>query len=219
MQGCRSAQTRRVCLISLIMNWYLVITYFSLVVCITGCLYHFIQIIKSGKPQDFSKSAGSARSAIIYSFTKAMNPARKESAYLHLPTYTAGILYHLGTFLSILLLFVFLLSVELHKTTVSLFSIFLAVSVLCGTGILLKRILSKLLKEITHPDDYISNILVTAFQLCTLVYMHISFPLYYIVASALLLYIPAGKLKHAVYFFAARYHLGLFYGWRGTWPR
>ena len=27
-----------------------------------------------------------------------------------------------------------------------------------------------------------------------------------------------GKLKHVVYFFAARYHLGFFYGWRNVWP-
>jgi hypothetical protein len=33
-----------------------------------------------------------------------------------------------------------------------------------------------------------------------------------------MLYIPAGKLRHTVYFFAARYHLGYFFGWRGVWP-
>ena len=29
---------------------------------------------------------------------------------------------------------------------------------------------------------------------------------------------PLGKLRHAVYYFAARYHLGFFYGWRNVWP-
>jgi len=200
------------------MKWYLVVTYLSLVVCIAGCVYHAIRIIKLGNPEDFSKSAGDIGCAITYSFTKAMNPAHKESAYLHLPTYSAGVLYHLGTFLSVILFFIFLFSIELHRSIELLFSVFLAVSVLCGIGILLKRIFSKLLKTLTQPDDYISNVLVTAFQLFTLVYMHYSLPVYYIVVSALLLYIPVGKLRHAVYFFAARYHLGLFYGWRGTWP-
>jgi nitrate reductase gamma subunit len=218
MQGRRPAETRWMCLICLIMKWYLVITYISLVVCIAGCLYHVIQIIGHRKPRDFSKSADTVGSAIRYSFTKAMNPARKESAYLHVPTYIAGMLYHLGTFLSGVLLFVFLFSIDLYGTIELFISVFLMVSILCGTGILVKRIFSKLLREITVIDDYISNILVTAFQVCTLVYIHFSLPVYYIAASALLLYIPFGKLRHAVYFFAARYYLGLFYGHRGTWP-
>jgi hypothetical protein len=29
---------------------------------------------------------------------------------------------------------------------------------------------------------------------------------------------PLGKLRHVVYYFAARYHLGFFYGWRNVWP-
>jgi hypothetical protein len=41
---------------------------------------------------------------------------------------------------------------------------------------------------------------------------------YFIFAGVLFLYLPSGKLKHSLYFFAARYHLGFFYGWRGIWP-
>jgi nitrate reductase gamma subunit len=40
---------------------------------------------------------------------------------------------------------------------------------------------------------------------------------YYFISIILFLYLPFGKLKHAVYYFAARYHLGFFYGWRNTW--
>jgi nitrate reductase gamma subunit len=207
------------CLIFLIMKWYLVVTYLSLAVCIISCSYHVIRIIRLGRPHDFSKSAGDVGSAIRYSFTTAMKPSRKESAYLHLPTYTAGILYHLGTFLSIILFFIFLLNIELYRILVLLCSGFLALSICCGIGILFKRIFSDVLKEISYPDDYISNFLVTTFQLGTLLYMHFSLPLYYVVVSVMLLYIPLGKLKHTLYFFAARYHLGLFYGRRGTWPR
>ena len=43
-------------------------------------------------------------------------------------------------------------------------------------------------------------------------------PSYYLTYSLLMLYIPIGKLRHTVYFFAARYHLGYFFGWRGVWP-
>lgn len=175
-------------------------------------------MMKHSQPKDFSKSAGSVGAAVAYSFTKAMNPAQKESASLHLPTYVAGMLYHIGTFLSAALLFVFLFSIELHRTIELVISVILMASILCGTGILVKRIFSKLLREITGIDDYISNSLVTAFQVCTLIYLYFPQPFYYIVVSVLLVYIPFGKLRHAVYFFAARYYLGHFYGRRGTWP-
>ena len=76
------------------------------------------------------------------------------------------------------------------------------------------------LRSLSNPDDYISNLLVDLFQLST-AFVLLS-PgdelIYYLSATVLLLYFPLGKLRHAVYFFAARYHLGLFYGWRNVWP-
>jgi nitrate reductase gamma subunit len=76
------------------------------------------------------------------------------------------------------------------------------------------------LRSLSSPDDYISNILVTLFQLLSGLVLLVpeAIPGYFIMASLLLLYFPIGKLKHAIYFFAARYQLGLFYGWRGVWP-
>ena len=42
------------------------------------------------------------------------------------------------------------------------------------------------------------------------------YPLYYIAFSIFLIWIPIGKTRHLLYFFYARYHLGAFYGRRGT---
>ena len=53
-------------------------------------------------PKDLSQETGSVKKGIIYSFTGAMSPTAKESAYLHLPTYVAGLLYHAGIFTSLL---------------------------------------------------------------------------------------------------------------------
>ena len=73
------------------------------------------------------------------------------------------------------------------------------------------------------PDDFISTGLVTLFLLMTT--LNMLFPtvsavntIYYISSILLLLYLPLGKLRHVVYYFAARYHLGFFYGWRNVWP-
>lgn len=203
------------------MIWYQWLALCSLAFCLGSCLWHFLRLMRYGKPIDLAKPAGSESGGIAYSFTKAMNPAKKESAYLHLPTYTAGLLYHMGTFLSfILLIFSFfkILPVGIFQL---LISAFLTLTVLSGLFILIKRFTVLKLRILSNPDDYISNILVTAFQGVTALYLIIGQPvsyLYYITTAALLLYLPVGKLKHLIYFFAARYHLGIFFGRRGVWP-
>ena len=149
-----------------------------------------------------------------------MSPGKKESAYLHLPTYTAGLLYHAGTFVSVGLFFPLLLNAHIEGFLLWSVTGILAVSGLSGIGILTKRMVLPKLRGLSNLDDYVSNVLVTLLQISTLVMLVLGAfaPFYFVSASLLLLYLPLGKLKHALYFFAARYHLGLFYGWRGVWP-
>lgn len=202
------------------MAWYHYLTLAALLVCLTGFSYHFIRLVRLGAPKDYSRRRGDSMSGITYSFLGAMSPVKKESAYLHLPTYTAGILYHLGTFASLCLLFLSLLNITLNGSVKWALIGLLAVSGLSGVGILLKRVMVKPLRALSNPDDFVSNLLVTVFQLLTLLILveKTYVPFYFLFASFLLLYLPISKLKHALYFFAARYHLGLFYGWRGIWP-
>jgi len=202
------------------MYWFQWLSLFALFVCLLSCAYHFYMIVRLGNPPEYARRAGHVGRAVRYSFTGAMSPKVKESAYLHLPTYIAGIFYHTGTFLSIILFFLSMFNIWVHGWMKWAIIAFLLVSVFCGMGILIKRMIKNELRSLSNPDDYISNILVTAFQFITalLLFDPVFGPAYYIIASMLLLYFPLGKLKHAVYFFAARYHLGYFYGWRGIWP-
>ena len=202
------------------MDWYILVALGSLAICLVSCLFHFLRLVKKGKPVDYAVPAGDTTKAVMYSFTGAMSPAKKESAYLHLPVYAAGILYHLGTFLSILLFFLFVAGVWIEGVMSVIISVFLALTTLSGLWILIRRALDKTLRTLSNPDDYLSNILVTLFQAATIGILHSEqlIATYFITASALLLYLPMGKLRHAVYFFAARYHLGYFFGYRGTWP-
>lgn len=199
---------------------YWIISLAAFLICCISLAYHFFRLIRLGSPKDYSFKRGNLKSAISYSFIGAMNPFEKESAYLHLPTYTAGIVYHIGTFLSILIFFLLLFSISITGAFQWGFLCLLAVSSISGLGISIKRITQKKLRFLSNPDDYISNLLVTAFQIFTLIVLiNVTFtPYYYICAGLLFLYIPLGKLKHLLYFFAARYHLGFFYGWRGIWP-
>jgi hypothetical protein len=218
------------------MQWYRWLALFSLALCVAACLWHFIRLIRLGRPTDYSKQSGQVPPAVRFAFTGAMSPARKESALLHLPTYFAGIVYHMGTFLSLLLFFLIFAGytpgniLDFTSENILAFSPenllallgvgMLTASVLCGIAIFLRRATWKKIRSLSNPDDYISNLLVTLFQLLTA--LVILFPswqmIYFIEFSLLMLYLPLGKLKHTVYFFAARYLLGLFYGWRGVWP-
>jgi hypothetical protein len=202
---------------------------------------HFIRIIRLGAPKDLSEESGSVSAGVLYSNTGAMLPKQKESAYLHLPTYTAGMLFHLGSFLALFIfLFLFFDAVWgfFFKYAIfsSLIALFLWFTSCCGIGLVLKRFTSKKLRPFSNIDDYLSVILVTFFHLISaLLFTAFAFHdlfhhyfssnihagiiwAYYIVFTLFFFYLPLGKLKHAVYYFAARYHLGFFYGRRGTWP-
>jgi nitrate reductase gamma subunit len=202
------------------MTVYRIISLTAFLICVINLTYHLIRLIRLGLPKDFSQKTGNIKSAVAYSFTGAMNPMQKESAYLHFPTYTAGILYHIGTFVSLALFILLHLKISLSYPVQLILVCILAVSALSGTGIFFKRLFLKKLKYLSAPDDYISNLLVTLFQSFTLFVLIIEnfAPYYYIMAAILFLYLPLGKLKHSLYFFAARYHLGFFFGWRGIWP-
>ena len=202
------------------MSPYQFISLIAFLICIISLTYHFISLVKSGLPKDYLHKIGNIKTAVAYSFTGAMNPMKKESAYLHFPTYTAGILYHIGTFISVVLFFLFLSEFGFPEFLKWFLFFVLIVTGASGLGIFIKRITLKKLRTLSNPDDYISNLLVTAFQFfASVVLVRNSFaPYYYIAAGMLFLYLPLGKLKHSLYFFSARYHLGFFYGRRSVWP-
>lgn len=205
---------------AMLLTWYEWIALCALGVSLGALLFHITRLIRLGKPDDTAPPLGNVGPAVFYSMTGAMSPAKKESAYLHLPTYLAGIIYHLGTFLSFLLFFFLLIRLPFPSLLTLLLSAFLLVSAVCGFGILVKRVVNLELRSLSNPDDYLSNILATLFQAATILTLYLPEwrASYFILASILFLYIPLGKLKHVIYFFAARYHLGFFYGWRGVWP-
>ena len=200
--------------------------------CIAMCMWHCVRLIKLGAPKDLSQPSGSVTAGVVYSNTGAMMPRQKESAYKHLPTYTAGILFHIGSFIALLSFLLLIPSVVgyfffQHPLLSTLIALYLWLSAFCGIGLVIKRLFSKKLRPISNVDDYFAIILVTLFHLVSALvftafafneYSYILFATYFLVATLLFIYLPYSKLKHVVYYFAARYHLGFFYGRRGTWP-
>ncbi|MDD2595471.1 MAG: hypothetical protein PHD11_06620 [Bacteroidales bacterium] len=211
----------------------------ALIWCIAFLVSYLIGLIRKGAPKDLSERSGNTVKGIIYSNTGAMLPAAKESAYMHLPTYTAGMIFHIGNFLS-LLMFVWIIvccccNISTPAVLALILAALLTVSSLCGIFILIKRFVNVNLRSISCFDDFFSNIICTLFQIAGICIM-LSFSnictytdacsadrlclmnFYFIVAAILFIWMPLGKIKHLIYYFAARYHLGFFYGWRNTWP-
>ena len=196
--------------------------------CIVSLLVHFVKIVRLGAPKDKSEPSGSVKEGVIYANTRAMMPDQKESAYLHLPSYATGMLFHIGLFCC--LLFFVLSFFPFFNNWIGescwhwVLAIPPAIGTVCGLILFFRRLFSKDLKVLSMPDDFISTGLVTFFLLMTTLYLCLSTCcgsvtiLYYISSILLFLYLPLGKLRHVVYYFAARYHLGLFYGWRNVWP-
>lgn len=186
---------------------------------ISGILMIY-KMIRAGYPRDFSHPIGNVGPAIFYSFTSGMSPLKKESAYLHLPTYIAGMFYHIGTFFAFFLLIIIFFNIPLSSWLVNVSFVLLILTSLCGFSILLKRIFKTKLRNLSNPDDYVSNLIVTLFQLLTAVSLlqNSLLPYLFIWTTILFLIIPISKLRHLIYFFASRIQLGMFYGWRGIWP-
>jgi hypothetical protein len=182
-------------------------------------LFICAQVAQIARTFDPSKPRGSAWAGVAYSFTGAMSPLKKESARRHMPTYLLGLFFHGGVFVAFAGLVALFLGARtpLLLTRISVACVLAAA--LCGVTLLVKRLLKKDLRRLSCPDDYFSNVLVVGFQIMTaasLVDSRIAGPLF-IYAAALFLYIPLGKLRHAIYFPLARIYLGEFLGKRGVW--
>ena len=195
---------------------------------LTGCfcilfgsmVYYAYHTVKASHYTDPSEAKNRILPGVMYSLTVAMSPTKKETAYTHLPTYTAGILYHLGSFLSIFVVALHFFKFQIPEKIAFVGALFLFITSAAGLSILIKRFINKKLRSISNPDDFASNAIVTGFHVITAISLFSLdiHPVLFVYAGLLFLYIPLGKLKHTIFFFLARIQLGLFYGKRGIWP-
>lgn len=165
----------------------------------------------------YSPARGAVGPATVYAFTTGMMPWAKESAFKHLPTYFAGIIYHFGIAAALVVL-----GLELERSGFpDLLGKALLVIVLlglaCGIGLLVKRVCTRYMRAISVPDDYAANLVVNAllaFAAAALVAG--STTGLFITAILLFLYIPLGKIKHCWFFFCSRMLFASYYGHRGV---
>lgn len=173
-----------------------------------------------GKRKLFSEAAGNAMDGVKYAFTKGMSPTAKESVMMALPSYAAGMLYHTGVFTAFFLLSLKFIGFKLISPLHEAASLLAGLGALCGLALLVKRLVKPAMRAISSPDDYISNMLATAFALlaCLNGFLPTLESVWLIESAAMLVYLPLGKIRHCLFFFSTRYHFGAFFGRRGTYP-
>ena len=180
----------------------------------------YLNVKGYGKRTLFSKAAGDPAKGVVYAFTKAMVPWAKESVRMNMLSYALGMSFHAGVFTAFGLLLTALVGLELPPVLVLLARVLTVCGAAGGFSLLVKRAVKPELRGLSCPDDYLSNLLCTLFIVLALgwtfdpslagVWMG--------EAALLLVYLPLGKIRHCCFFFTTRYHLGAFFGRRGTFP-
>ncbi len=179
-----------------------------------------VVVVERNRPREFSGRAGRSARGVFYNFTAAMVPARKESARQHPAAFVTGLALHAGAILALAAILVLLFREEVGLRLLFLLRPVFAVSFMAGLVLFSRRLRSANLRAMSAPEDYIATLVtcgLLGLAFLTGAGFTSPFPLL-IYAAALFLYLPLGKLKHAVFFFAARVDYGARLGYRGVYP-
>ena len=161
------------------------------------------------------------KKGIIYAFGQGMMPWEKESAKKHLITYFAGIFYHFGIFSAAFYVISIIIHFYIGALIINFIRALIFIGVLCGLGLLIKRIFLPYMRKISAPDDFLANILVDIFLILAFIDSYtLGLRNVFLAAVIILLfYIPMGKIRHCFFFFYSRVIFGMFYGRRRVFPQ
>jgi nitrate reductase gamma subunit len=192
----------------------------SMLFCIVVLVVILLQTLAFGRRQMYAHPRGSSFAGVIYAFGLGMLPWEKESAAKHIWTYAGGILYHFGIFITMLFLVIALLGASLPWALLWPARIILAMSILSGLALFVKRIFKPQMRALSSGEDYLANSLVDLLLLLALTATFTETLLVPFLAVAIItfIYIPFGKLRHCVFFFYSRILFGDFFGKRGVLP-
>jgi len=173
---------------------------------------------RGGRP-DYGRRSGSRLRGVAYNFTVAMTPAHKESVRNHPVEFGVGVVLHAGALLA-------LAAVVLHVVRPATGLAFAAalrpvfvLSLLAGLALFVRRLRSADLRAMSAPDDFVAVL-----STCALLALAATAGgtdgrgAFLVYAGFFLLYLPLGKLRHAVFFFLARTDYGARMGYRGVYP-
>jgi hypothetical protein len=173
-----------------------------------------------GRREYFADAAGDPWRGVAYAFGPGMSPTAKESVREHIPSYLAGVGFHVGVFTGLAYLLTLIVGIRIGVPIQRAVQVLCLAGTACGIGLLIKRSVDPHLRGLSCPDDFVANLLSTLFA--GLAFCGTVWPAwdaaFLIVSMALFLYMPLGKIRHCFFFFTTRYSMGTFFGRRGTFP-
>jgi hypothetical protein len=183
-------------------------------------MYQLIAAWGGGR-KDYSVPAGKPSDGVNYFFTKGMLPAHKETVSKHPYKFLVGVVMHAGALYAIFHLII-MNSIPFFETVSRYVAVPLVMAALpAGLYLLVRRAISSNLRKMSAPDDYVAAAVTCGLLVMTILYgfypNEMRAPLF-IYGAVLFFYMPLGKLRHIVFFFAARYNLGGRLGRRGVFP-
>ncbi len=186
-----------------------------------GVLFYLAYKLRSfGRRPVYASPQGSSLSGVLYALGRGLMPWEKESARLHIVTYLAGILFHVGIFSGFTILFSTILSLQIPRLILAALLFWVALGIVSGLGLLFKRILKQQSRRLSQPDDFAANIFLDIFLAITLAVSLNDrlIPFFLGYSIFLFFYIPTGKIRHCLLFFFSRIQFGQFFGRRGVLP-
>lgn len=177
-----------------------------------------VLIARGGGRREFSRRAGRPLAGLLHNFTVAMLPGHKETARLHPGEFVVGVVLHLGVFATLAEVLVLLLATNVTGPWLIWLRWVSGSGAAAAVVLAGRRLRSPAMRALSTPDDYVAIV-----ATCGLLVLGV-FPalaggavlLGY--TTVLLLYLPLGKLRHAVFFFVARADYGWRLGYRGVYP-
>lgn len=193
----------------------------SIFISLLSLAFLILRTFSFGRRSFHAEPMGEGRKGIRYAFTRGLMPWERESARKHPVTYVAGVLYHMGIFSAMFYLLTLVIPFPLGSFLTYLVCGLVALGIVCGLGLLVKRMILSYMRKISCIDDYVSNILVNLFLILTFVDSFVANmrTALFAVTIVLFLYIPLGKIRHCFFFFYSRALFGLFFGRRGVLPQ
>jgi hypothetical protein len=177
-----------------------------------------VLLARGGGRRDYAQRAGRPLLGLLYNFTVAMSPGHKESVRRHPIEFGAGVLLHLGVAASLVEAAWLVAAPQSAGAWQVWLRAPLIAGLAAGVALLARRATSKMMRALSTPDDYLA-----ALATCGLVGLAL-FPTWtegrvlLAYTALLLIYLPLGKLRHAVFFFVARGNYGWRLGYRAVYP-
>ncbi|MBN1551083.1 hypothetical protein JW979_06425 [bacterium] len=168
---------------------------------------------------DVSTPEGRIWDGIAYAFTYSMLPGHKETVNRHLVKFILGVFLHIGVFWTIAKTAVYIVNPAYARWFPVISGCVVFPGILSASVLLVMRIITRAMRAISCLDDYAASIVTIIFIAAGFLYdLHVvNNTVFAGIVSGLAVYMPLGKLKHAVLFFLARADFGGRLGYRGTY--